>query len=80
MFKIEKGMYGGNIPRTIRFPEAFFEHLSQLAQENEVSFNFLVLQCCNYAVENLQKQEEIEEDGNQMQKAGEKPAGFFVEL
>ena len=80
MFRIEKGMYRANIPRTVRFPEALFEYLSQLAQENDISFNFLVLQCCNYALENLKKKEEIEEDGNQMQKTGEKPAGFFVEL
>ena len=53
MFEIEKGMYRANIPRTIRFPEALFEYLSQLAQENEISFNFLVLQCCSYAINNM---------------------------
>ena len=45
MFQIEKGMYGASTSRTVRFPEALFERLCQLAQENEISFNFLVLQC-----------------------------------
>lgn len=54
MFQIEKGMYRANIPRTIRFPEAFFERLSRLAQENGISFNLLVLQCCHYALTNME--------------------------
>ena len=57
MFQIEKGMYRANIPRTVRFPEALFEYLSQLAQDNNVSFNSLVIQCCNYAVCDMEKEE-----------------------
>lgn len=57
MFQIEKGMYGANIARTVRFPEALFECLSQLAQDNSVSFNSLVIQCCNYAVRDIEKEE-----------------------
>ena len=53
MFEIQKGMCGASLPRTVRFPEELFEYLSQLAQDNSVSFNSLVIQCCNYAVRNI---------------------------
>ena len=58
MFEIQKGMYGANTARAVRFPEALFEYLSQLAQENNVSFNSLVIQCCNYAVRDMKKEEQ----------------------
>lgn len=57
MFQIEKGMYGASASRTVRFPEALFERLCQLSQENEISFNFLVLQCCNYALSHMAEPE-----------------------
>lgn len=53
MFEIQKGMYGASTSRTVRFPEALFERLCQLAQKNEISFNFLVLQCCSYALNHM---------------------------
>jgi len=52
MFKVKNEFKGANISRTIRFTEKLFEELNQLATENEISFNLLVLQCCKYAVEN----------------------------
>ena len=57
MFRIGKGLYGANISRTVRFSEKLFECLSQLAQENGISFNLLVLQCCSYALENMKKEQ-----------------------
>ena len=57
MFEIQKGMYRANIARTVRFPEALFEYLSQLAQDKNISFNSLVIQCCNYAVRDMKKEE-----------------------
>ena len=57
MFRIDKRLSGANISRTVRFPEKLFECLSQLAQENGISFNFLVLQCCSYALENMKKEQ-----------------------
>ena len=53
MFQIDKGMYGPSKSRTVRFPEALFERLGRFAQNNGISFNFLVLQCCWYALEHL---------------------------
>ena len=54
MFQIEKRTHSLSCPCTVRFPEA----LSQLAQNSGVSFNFLVLQCCKYALEHLKEKEQ----------------------
>jgi len=54
-FKVENEFKGANIPRTIRFTEKMFEELNQVAVDNDVSFNLLVLQCCKYALDNLEK-------------------------
>ena len=56
MFKVNKDLKSANIPRTIRFTESLFERLNKLASENDISFNLLVLQCCNYALENLEEE------------------------
>ena len=53
MFKVENEFKGANIPRTIRFTDKIFDELNKIATENEVSFNLLVLQCCKYAIENV---------------------------
>ena len=58
MFQISKALYGPNSPRTIRFPDEFFEHLCQLAQENGISLNRFVLECCKYAVEHMEEEQE----------------------
>ena len=52
MFKIEKELKKANVARTIRFTEPLFEELNQVAAQNGISFNHLVLQCCKYALEN----------------------------
>lgn len=54
MFKVEKELKSANIPRTVRFTEPLFEKLNKLASENDISFNLLVLQCCKYALDNLE--------------------------
>ena len=58
MFQIDKEIYGPNSPRTIRFPDEFFEHLCQLAQENGISLNRLVVQCCKYAVDSMEREKD----------------------
>lgn len=55
MFKINNEFKGANIPRTIRFTDEIFEELNKVADENEVSFNLLVLQCCKYALDNREE-------------------------
>lgn len=57
MFKIEKELKSANVSRTVRFTEPLFERLNKLAAENDISFNLLVLQCCKYALDHLEKDE-----------------------
>lgn len=53
MFQINKEFRDTNIPRTIRFTEPLFAELNKVAQENKISFNLLVLQCCKFALDKL---------------------------
>lgn len=53
MFIVKNDFKNANISRTIRFNNDIFEKLSEVANENDVSFNLLVLQCCKYALENM---------------------------
>lgn len=55
MFVIENKFKGANLPRTIRFTEDMFEKLNNLANENQISFNLLILQCCQYALDNMEE-------------------------
>lgn len=52
MFKVENEFKCANISRTIRFTEPLFERLNQVASDNNISFNLLVLQCCKYTLDN----------------------------
>ncbi len=54
MFKIDNELKNANVPRTVRFTEQLFEKLNETAAENNISFNLLVLQCCKYALENIE--------------------------
>ena len=54
MFKIDNEFKNANVPRTVRFTEKLFERLNNYAAENDVSFNYLVLQCCKYALDNAE--------------------------
>lgn len=58
MFKIIKPFSNANIPRTIRFTEELFSELNNIADENDISFNMLVLQCCRYALDRLAQKDE----------------------
>ena len=51
VFKIENEFKNATVARTVRFTEALFDRLNHLAQENSISFNLLVLQCCKYALD-----------------------------
>lgn len=46
--------------RTIRMPDALIEKITQIAGEKNISFNQVVVQCCEYAIENLPKSESNE--------------------
>ncbi len=50
MFEIKKVQ---SFNKTIRMPEDLIAELEKLANKNDISFNQLVVQCCEYALENL---------------------------
>lgn len=62
MFNVENKFKNANISRSIRFTEPLFEELNQIASDNQISFNYLVLQCCQYALDNLPKNQSDEND------------------
>lgn len=57
MFEVENKYKGANVPRTVRFTQELFDELNKVAAENEISFNLLVLQCCDYALRNRKESE-----------------------
>ena len=52
MFEIKKPMASN---KTIRMPDELIERIEVLATKHDISFNQLVVQCCEYALENLNK-------------------------
>jgi len=60
LFTVKKGEPKANVPRTIRFTEPLFEELNQVAGANNTSFNSLVLQCCRYALDQVEKKTSTE--------------------
>lgn len=58
MFKIDNEFSNANISRTVRFTENLFERLNETATRNNISFNLLVLQCCKYALDNEETEEQ----------------------
>lgn len=58
MFKIDNEFSNANVSRTVRFTENLFERLNETATKNNISFNLLVLQCCKYALDNQETENE----------------------
>lgn len=55
-FKIEKNIVKmSSINRTIRLKPENFEKLMELSEKNEISFNKVINQCIEYALENLEE-------------------------
>lgn len=52
MFRIDKVFSKANVPKTIRFTEELDAELRTLAEGENISFNELVLRCCQYALDN----------------------------
>jgi len=55
MFSVDKQFSNANISRTVRFNEQIFNELHEIAENNDISFNMLVLQCCRYALDNRRR-------------------------
>lgn len=58
MWKIQKGYNA--VSKSFRLPEELVEKLDKLAFENNLSLNQLVIQCLNYAVENLEQDDDVQ--------------------
>lgn len=54
MFEIKKSESSN---KTIRMSNELIRRLEELSRVNDVSFNNVVVQCCEYALENLGKKE-----------------------
>ena len=54
-FKIEKPEY---VNITFRITKELAEKLSEIAQSEGISVNELVVQCCNFAISNMEVTEE----------------------
>ena len=52
IFEIKKEEY---VNKTFRMPVTLVKKLEVLAQNNNVSLNNLIIQCCEYAVDNLKE-------------------------
>ena len=59
MFEIRKTSASN---KTIRMPDTLIEKLERLAGEHDISFNQLVIQCCEYAMEHLNKPDEKKQE------------------
>ena len=58
MFKVDNEFKNANVSRTVRFTEKLFDELNQYATKHDISFNYLVLQCCKYALDNAEDKTE----------------------
>ncbi|MDE5937697.1 MAG: toxin-antitoxin system HicB family antitoxin [Lachnospiraceae bacterium] len=58
MFVIKKPHAKANVSKTIRFTEELNNRMSALAHEEEISFNELVIQCCQYALDHRAKEDQ----------------------
>ena len=47
--------------RTIRMPDSLIDTLGKIATEQGISFNQLVIQCCEFALEHLNSNDETQE-------------------
>ena len=62
MWKIQEGYE--YVTKTFRLPVEQVNELDKLAYENNLSLNQLVIQCLNFALENLDKGENSEKSEN----------------
>ena len=51
MFKIQKTEY---INKTFRLPTELVKNMESIAQNQGISLNNLVIQCCEYALNNIE--------------------------
>lgn len=59
MFRINKTFGKANISKIIRFTEELNSTLTVLARGEDISFNELVLRCCQYAIDHYDGEVDI---------------------
>lgn len=64
MFVVENEFKNANISRTVRFTELIFEELNKVASKNNILFSLLVLQCCKYALDNVNIRNHVGDDAH----------------
>lgn len=57
MFKVKKD-YANYTTKTFRLPVELLEKSAKYASDNNISLNKFVIQCIEYAIENIDKEEE----------------------
>jgi len=55
MFEIKKPTSSN---KTIRMPDPLIARLEKLAATHDISFNQLVVQCCEYALDNMKPEKQ----------------------
>ena len=60
-FKVEKTVY---VNKTFRLDTKLVEQLEQICIDKNISLNKLIVKCINYALENLEEDEETQEEVN----------------
>ena len=50
MFTIKKATSSN---KTVRLPDDLIERLERIALQNDISFAQLIIQCCEYALDNM---------------------------
>lgn len=58
-FKVEKAVY---VNKTFRLDTKLVEQLEQICIDKNISLNRLIVKCINYALENLEEDEDTEEE------------------
>ncbi|MCL1823152.1 MAG: hypothetical protein FWG44_03020 [Oscillospiraceae bacterium] len=61
MFTIEKKHKNTNVRKTIRFTDELNDRMMDFIEKTGISFNELVLKCCEYALDNYAEKEESRE-------------------
>ena len=60
MFKVRRTE--DTVNKTFRVPTSLLEKMSEIAQRENVSLNSFVIQCCEYAIDNMQTTNSNETD------------------
>ena len=58
MFTIKQG--DDTVTKSMRMPRRLAQKMDRLAQEHNVSFTDLVLQCLQYALDNMDAEEDVQ--------------------